>query len=273
MDYNSSGKTYTPDEIREKLTKYKCGKCSKEFYLIDPDFKDKNQFVGKTYSDDGINGGVILAKIEKCPYCFASKRYIVPIFTEKQKKKNKQKEEKEKEQQREKRRKVANMEKEKIFDKVKDLVKDLRKNLFDDKITPTQFTKIFMDLSFNIAKNNSDELPIDWVYYRKLMLNFVQDILESYSVKIDCEQEYENFSENIKENNVYNSLNAKYIEDDKYALRDLEMKTEIETEFERKRMQKEHEQLTKIAERYEKQALTSDENDLKKELRRNVSNI
>lgn len=269
---NNSKKTQTPEDrkiaLRENLILYSCTICKKDFYVIDEDTKNKELYKGKTFE-----GKTILEKLGNCPYCKADKKHILTKLTEKQKKKKKDKESKKEEQEKSKTRKIAEIEKEKIFDEVKALVKDLRKKLFDGKITPEQFTKYFMVISFDIAKKNADELEIDWVYYRKLMLQFVQDVLDSCSVKINCEQEYENFNEDIEESKIYNSLNEKYINNDKYAVRDLEMKTEIETEFERKRMLKEHEKLTKIAEKYEKKDITFDENELKKELRRNVSNI
>lgn len=258
-------KEYTHEEKEEMLTKYQCDSCKKEFYVI----MGKREFVG-----NNINGKPIFDKLpEVCPYCESRKKNFKKLLTKKQDAKLKKDKEKEEKKIRDEKIKIAEIERKKIFEDVKDLAKDLRKTLFDDKITPSQFTTIFMNLSFRIAKKTAEELPIDWPYYRKIMLDFVQDIMDSYDIKINCEQEYDDLRENLSENKVYNALSSKYVEDDKYALKDFELKDEIETEFELKRLQKENERLEKIAERNEEKYVAIDEFRLKKELKSGVNNI
>ncbi len=258
-------KEYTHEEKEERLTKYQCDICKSEFYVI----IGKREFVGNS-----INGKPIFDKLpESCPSCKSSKKNFKKLLTKRQKEKEANERKKEEKKIRDEKVKIAEIERKKIFDDVKDLAKDLRKNLFENKITPGQFTTMFMNLSFQLAKKTAEELPVDWPYYRRIMLDFVQDIMDSYDIKINCEQEYENFQEDISENKIYKALNSKYIDDDKYALKDFEIKDEIETEFERKRIQKENERLEKIAEKNEKKYITIDEFNLKKELKSGVNNI
>lgn len=258
-------KEYTQEEKIEMLTRYQCDNCKKEFYVI----AGKREFVGNS-----INGKPIFDKLpEVCPYCESKKKNLRKLLTKKQTEKLNKDKEKEEKKIRDEKVRIAEIERKKIFDDVKDLAKDLRRSLFDNKITPSQFTTMFMNLSFKIAKKTADELPIDWTYYRRIMLDFVQDIMDSYDIKIDCEQEYDDLKENLSENKVYVALNSKYIDDDKYALKDFEMKDEIETEFELKKRQKENERLEKIAEINEKKYVNNDEFNLKKELKSGVNNI
>ena len=235
-----------------------CEKCG---LVIDETAKGfEKAFKGKIKRDE-------LGNIINCPNCGASKKFLKKITKEKMEEiKIRQKRKKEKAQNRE--RTIAN---ENIKDDLIDLLDDLSKRVLNDEIPVKRFVVIFMNLSKKIVDRYSKnvDLDIDWLDYRKNMLEACQIVIDSYSFKEEATKLMESYNDDIEQDKLYLAELEYYINDDKYSvaayeyeerikeydnksknLFDKERKMQLEKEYQKRR-----EELQNKAEAREKRRL------------------
>ena len=161
--------------------------------------------------------------ILKCPKCGADQSKLKKITKEKKEelvKKKKRKEEKEEE-------KLLRIAKENIKDDILDLLEDLSKRLEVGELDVNRFVVVFFNLSWNIVKRYSKDLEIDWIDYRKSMLQLSKTVTDLYDTKIDAEEILEEYNEDISKDSLYLAELNYYINDDKYSIADYEMQERI----------------------------------------------
>ena len=86
---------------------------------------------------------------------------------------------------------------------------------------------VFYNLSWQIVKRYSKDLEIDWIDYRRAMLNLSKTVTDLYDTKIDAEEIIENYNEDIMQDRLYLAELNYYINDDKYSIADYEMQERI----------------------------------------------
>lgn len=229
LDFSTDSEWYTyqithPDEFKEqeeetKKSQYEKGifKCEKCGYIIDETEKDFEKTTNKKITRD--NDGNIL----NCPNCGASAKNLKKINKEKKEEiVRRRKRMQEKEEQRK-----IDVAKENIKDDLMDLLSDLKTRVLEDEIDIKRFVAVFMNLSHKIVKRNGKDLDIDWIEYRKTMIESCQIVIDAYNVKADAESIMEEYDQDITQDELYLAEYKYYIEDDKYSIADYEMAQRI----------------------------------------------
>lgn len=186
----------------------------------------------------------------KCPNCRKVVLYDTATkeeYEKYQEKKQKQKEEKEKKKE----EKIKARKIEQIKDDLKELAKDLKERLFNKEITPKRFVALFSNMSKNIVNRYGKDLDIDWIDFRKTILELSDGILEVYKYNEKSEEILEEYSENIEEDELYKAELEYYIEDNQFSIPDYELRQRIR-EYDRQESKIKSEQYKKeIEEKYQ----------------------
>ena len=232
QDFSTDSEWYTymithPDEFKEdedsdnkKKNEYEKGIfiCEKCGFIIDETEKDflKSNDNKRIKRDENSN-------ILNCPSCGTSSKNMKKITKEKKSELlRKRKKAREKEEQRN-----LDIAKENIKDDLMDLLNDLKTRVLDDEIDIKRFVVVFMNLSHKIVKRNAKDLDIDWIEYRKTMLDSCQMVIDAYNVKADAENIMEEYDQDITQDKLYLAEYKYYIEDDKYSIANYEMAERI----------------------------------------------
>ena len=149
-------------DIYELLEHYKCTICKEEFYLL-KDEKDKDDEIFK--DEEYAHLPIFLKDNSKkitCPYCKASKRSLLYIETEKEKKSKLEKMKEELEKIKEEEKRLDDLRKDQIEELCKEIETDVLnevKVLIDDikssKYNVDNLLKQFRKISFNIIDRNT----------------------------------------------------------------------------------------------------------------------
>lgn len=204
------------EERKKEKQEYEKGifYCENCGYIVDETEQnfDKSNENKKIKRDE--NGNIL-----NCPNCSASEKKLKRISKEKKAEIiRKKKRLKEKENQRN-----IDIAKENIKDDLMDLLNDLKIRVLNDEISVNRFVVVFMNLSHKIVKRNGKDLDIDWIEYRKTMLDSCQMVIDAYDVKADAESIMEDYDQDITQDKLYLAEYRYYIEDDKYSIADYEM--------------------------------------------------
>ena len=206
-DNNSSKKEYQKGI-------FMCEKCG---YIIDELDKYFDKVQEKSIKRDDFGN------ILKCPKCGADKKNLKRIDKDKKNeilRKRRIKEEKEQSRK-------LDIAKENIKDDIVDLLEDLSKRLERGEISVDRFVVVFMHLSQKIIDRYAKDLDIDWIDYRKSMLEMSKTVTDLYDVQIDAEEILEEYDKNINEDSLYLAEYKYYIEDDRYSIADYELSERI----------------------------------------------
>ncbi len=209
------------EEKQEKII-FICSKCGFMYDLSNPPkhYLPFNYYV--TSSDP--------SKV-KCPKC-GKKVDFQTISEEKYKeiveKQEKKKEEKEAKNQEAKRAKAIAQ----IKDDLKELAKDLKDRLFDKEITPKRFVAIFTNTSKNIVKRYNKVVNVDWIDFRNSIYDISDGILGVYKEQEKAEDIIQEYQDDIEKDELYKAEMEYYIEDNKFAIPDYELRKRI-AEYER----------------------------------------
>ena len=231
QDFSTDSEWYTymvthPEEFKEdeidnsKEKQYIKGifLCEKCGFIIDETNKDFEKSTENKKIKRDTNGNIL-----NCPNCGTSAKKLKKITNEKKLEIiKKRKRAQEKEEQRN-----LDIAKENIKDDLMDLLNDLKTRVLDDEIDIKRFVVVFMNLSHKIVKRNGKDLDIDWIAYRKTMLDSCQMVIDAYNVKADAENIMEEYDTDIAMDNLYLAEYKYYIEDDKYSIADYEMAERI----------------------------------------------
>lgn len=187
----------------------------------------------------------------KCPNCRKTVLYDTATKEEYEKyveNKKKKKEEKEKRiKEKTKSRKIDQLK-----DDLKELVKDLKDRLFDKEISPKRFVALFSYLSINIANRYGKDLDIDWIDYKKTIMELSDGILKVYKFEEKSEEILEEYNENIEQDELYKAELEYYIEDNRYSIPDYELRQRIK-EYDKQESQIRSDEYKKeIEEKYQK---------------------
>lgn len=201
------------EEEQEKIKNFKIYFCSNCGFVFD------EKKVGNTVEEVLKNQ----YKPGKCPYCHKEGCFKETLEKEinelKKKLKNKKKTEQEKKK---------DIIEENIKDDVEDLLQDLSTRLMKGKLSPKSFVNVFYNLSVNIAKRYSKDLPgsLDPSYYKNI-LALCDTTLDLYNVNEDAETILKSMDEDIEQNKLYLAEYEYYINDDKYSIPNFEMSERI----------------------------------------------
>lgn len=201
------------EEEQEKIKNFKIYFCSNCGFVFD------EKKVGNTVEEVLKNQ----YKPGKCPYCHKEGCFKETLEKEinelKKKLKNKKKTEQEKKK---------DIIEENIKDDVEDLLQDLSTRLMKGKLSPKSFVNVFYNLSVNIAKRYSKDLPgsLDPSYYKNI-LALCDTTLDLYNVNEDAETILQSMDKDIEQNKLYLAEYEYYINDDKYSISNFEMSERI----------------------------------------------
>ncbi len=191
-----------------------CEKCGN---IIDETEKYFDKVQGKNIKRDEDG------KILKCPKCNADAKYLKRISKEEKEKllrKRRLKEEKEE-------ARTLRIVKENIKDDIVDLLEDLSKRLNSNEINVDRFVVVFLNLSQKIINRYAKNVDIDWMDYRRSMLEMAKTVTDLYEVQVDAERVLEEYEEDINQDKLYLAEYSYYINDDKYSIADYEMAERI----------------------------------------------
>ncbi len=216
-------------------------------------------FKGRIKRDENGN-------ITNCPNCNASSKYLKKITKERMqeiKRKKKKKEENGKLKQ----TKIA---KENIKDDLLDLLDDLEKRLINNEIDIKRFVVIFMNLSKKIVDRNCKgvDLDIDWLDYRKNMLDACQLVIDSHSLNEDAQKLMLGYEEDINQDKLYLAEFEYYINDDKYSIADYELSERIKEYDNAKQNIFLKEQKQEVEKNFQKRRIELEEKARNREMRR-----
>lgn len=229
------------DNTSSKDVIFRCSKCGFVYDLSNP---PKN-FLPFNYYISGNDPNTI-----KCPNC-GKKVSFQTITREEYNKIQKKKEEKNKKIEEQKLQKRRENEISNIKDDLKDLVDDLKNRLFNNEITPKAFVSILSYMSRNIVKRYDRHVGVDWIKFRRDVLDISDDVLKVYGEKQKSEDILEEYDSRIEEDELTKAEMKYYIDDDKYAIPDYELRQRI-AEYDRQDQKiKKEEYKREIEEKYQ----------------------
>lgn len=191
-----------------------CEKCGN---IIDETEKYFEKVQGKSIKRDENKN------ILNCPKCGAKAKYLKRISKDEKDnlvRKKRLKEEKEE-------ARTLKIVKENIKDDILDLLDDLTRRLHLNEISVDRFVVVFLNLSQKIINRYAKDVDIDWIDYRKSMLEMTRTVTDLYDVQVDAEKVIEEYEGNIKEDKLYLAELDYYINDNKYSIADYEMAERI----------------------------------------------
>lgn len=261
---------YDEDEPEEEIDTVKpifiCSKCRFTYDLNNPP-KDYHPF--EYYISKSDNSKI---KCPKCGKLVAFETITKEKYDELVKKALEKKEKQEKEDEDRKER-AREKEKEEIKDDLMELAEDLKDRLFSGEITPKRFVAIFTHMSKNIINRYKKDLDINWIDYRNVIFELSDGILEVYNEQEKSEEILSEYTENIEQDELYKAELEYYMEDNKYAIPDYELRNRIK-EYEK--LQKDirsKEYKKEIEEKYQERRSTLLQKAEKRERRQKLRDI
>lgn len=230
------------DSEEQEKPIFRCSKCGFVYDLGNPpeNYQPFGYYVSNSDS----------TKI-KCPNC--GKIVAFETITKEKYEEIKKKAQKKKEEQDSKKDERAREKKIKLIkEDLKELAEDLKDRLLNKEITPKRFVAIFTYMSKNIITRYGKDLDIDWLGFRKTIYELSDGILELYKEDEKSEEILAGYTEDINQDELYKAELEYYIEDNKFAIPDYELRTRI-SEYEKLQKEIKSEEYKKeIEERYQK---------------------
>lgn len=221
---------------------FRCSKCGFVYDLNNPpeNYQPFGYYVSNSDS----------SKI-KCPSC--GKIVAFETITKEKYEELKKKAQKKKEEQQQRSQDRARDKKiDQIKDDLKELAEDLKDRLFDKEITPKRFVAIFTYMSRNIVNRYNKDLDIDWIDFRKAIYELSDGILEVHKESEKSEDILAEYTEDINQDELYKAELEYYIEDNRFAIPDYELRKRIQ-EYEALQKEIRSEEYKKeIEEKYQK---------------------
>lgn len=141
-------------------------------------------------------------------------------------KKASDKKRKQEEKEKQRKKEAEEREKEEFKEDMSELTEDLEERLASGEIIPQRFVAIFTHMAMNI-RNRYKNLDIDLIEYRKTIFALSDKILKVNEEKRISEEILEGYTEDIEQDELYKAELDYYIEDNKYAIPDYELKMRI----------------------------------------------